>query len=499
MTISSQSAESRRKIAGPEGIGARRTSVPPLVAVFIIGLVSPLFFFVGPVRLSVYTIILLLMFFPGLYALFSGRAGRLRLPDFCVIGICIWSSMSLIVVHGFNAMIEAIGILWVETMGAYLIGRCLIRTPEAFYATVRMLFLLGFIILPFAIYEAVTGTNLLNSLVGKIAPVNVDNPMERRLGLDRVQGPFPHPIHFGVFFLSLVGVVYYVLGYGRSWMVRVGQMLTMAFLGVMSLSSGPLVSLMAQLNLIVWDGVMKSVRQSWHILSGLALLGFIVIDMISNRTPFHVVAEYLAFNKHTAYNRILIWEFGTENIFANPLFGLGFNDWVKPSWMSDSVDMFWILPAMRHGIPVWILWLLLFFSTFLAVAYRRDLSERVGWYRTGYLVTLFGFFMVGWTVHFWNNTYVFFIFMLGSGMWILDWQASEETPADALASDTTLPARLRFTGFSRPSATERASPKFFSRDLAAGPEQSYRSERQVSIDTSSGAATPFDTPQDGQV
>jgi hypothetical protein len=251
--------------------------------------------------------------------------------------------------------------------------------------------------------------------------------MEPRLGLNRAQGPFPHQIHFGVFFLLLSGVVYYVLGYGKRWISRLGGMLAIAFLGALSLSSGPLVALMAQLNIIVWDGLMQSLRQRWYILSGLSVLGFITVDFLSNRTPFHVVIEYLALNKETAYNRIRIWEFGTDNIFANPWFGIGFNQWEKPFWMSDSVDMFWILPAMRHGVIVWFLWLLLFFSIFIAVISRHELTERVNWYRTGYLVTMFGMFMAGWTVHYWDITYVYFMFLLASGVWILDWDGKEDS------------------------------------------------------------------------
>ena len=429
--------------------------VPLLVAVFIIGLVIPLFINIGPIRLTFYRIVLLLMFFPGLYYLLSGRVGRLRLPDFCVVGICIWSSLSFIVIHGLGPMVETIGILWIETLGAYLVGRAFIRTPAAFHATVRMLFWLAMLILPFAVFEAVTGRNMLLVLFSKIGPSYWDNPMERRLGLDRVQGIMPHPIHFGVFFLSLVGVVYYVLGYGRRWLSRVIRMLAVAVLGAMSLSSGPLVSFMAQLNLLLWDGMMKTVRQRWHILAGLGALGFIAIDLLSNRTPFHVVVEYLALNKHTAYNRIRIWQYGTDNIFANPLFGLGFNDWVRPSWMSSSADMFWIVPAMRHGIPVWILWLTLFFSIFLAVAYRRGLSERVGWYRTGYLVSMFGFFMVGWTVHFWVTPFAFFMFLLASGVWILDWDGDDTEAAQPSARDdgAERPANIytRFPPAARPS------------------------------------------------
>lgn len=408
------------------GLARDRVRLSPWVWLFIIGLVIPLFVYIGPLRLSAYRLILIIAFFPAFFFWISGRAGVIRVPDICVLGICLWSTLSFSVVHGFGEMIETIGILWIETLGAYLVGRCYIRTPEAFYATVRILFWLGILILPFAIYEAVTGRNMILTIFGKIGSTYGLTNMEPRLGFERVQGPFTHPIHFGVFFLSLSGVVYYVLGYGRRWASRVGRMMMIACLGAMSLSSGPLVSLMAQLNIIIWDGVMKSVRQRWHIFAGLSVLGFLVIDMISNRTPFHVLIEYLALNKETAYNRIRIWQFGTDNIFTNPLFGLGFNAWEKPYWMSDSIDMFWILGAVRHGIPVWILWLVLFFSIFLAVAYRRNLSERVNWYRIGYLVTMFGLFMAGWTVHYWEMTYVFFMFMLASGVWLLDWQNNED-------------------------------------------------------------------------
>ena len=30
------------------------------------------------------------------------------------------------------------------------------------------------------------------------------------------------------------------------------------------------------------------------------------------------------------------------------------------------------------------------------------------------------FFVVAWTVHFWNATYVLFMFLMGSGVWMLD-------------------------------------------------------------------------------
>lgn len=424
----------------------RRSGIPLFVAIFIIGLIIPLFVNLGTVRLSVYRIILLLLFFPALYRLFSGQAGRLRLPDFCVIGICIWSSISFVSHHGLGPMVETVGLVWIDTLGAYLLGRCYIRTPEAFYATVRLLFWLAMLLLPFAIYEAVSGEAIIITLFSKIGATNPDHWMPGRMGLDRVQGPFPHPIHFGVFVLSLVGVSYYVLGYNCSWITRVFRAVIIMLTGALALSSGPLVSAMSQLNVIVWDGMLKSVRQRWHILLGLSAVGFVVIDLISNRTPFHVLASYLAFNSNTAYSRINIWTWGTKNIFDNPVFGIGFNDWERDWFMvQDTVDMFWILPAMQNGIPAWILWLTLFFSIFLAVAYRTNLDERTSWYRTGYLVTVFGMFMVGWTVHFWTQTYVYFIFMLAAGIWFCDHEERAETPeTQVVPSDRKTLAYSRF-------------------------------------------------------
>ena len=117
----------------------------------------------------------------------------------------------------------------------------------------------------------------------------------------------------------------------------------------------------------------------------------------------------------------------------HPLFGAGLNDWDHPAWMPPSVDNFWLYQAIRHGIPSPILLSLAFFSIFLAVAFKKDLDDRLVEYRTGYLITMSFFFLVGWTVHFWGPAYILFIFLMGSGVWILDVQPARG--AKALAKD----------------------------------------------------------------
>lgn len=437
--------------------------VPLFVVIFIIGLFIPLFIFLGPLRLSVYRLVLFLLFFPLLFRLLNGTAGRMRLPDFCVIGICVWSSISLIVIHGISPMVESIGILWIETLGAYLIGRVYIRTPETFHATVRLLFWLGMLILPFAVVEAVTSQNLLLELFGKIGPTlaHVSADMGGRLGLNRVQGPFDHPILFGVVIGGLVGLSYYVLGYGRAAISRILRALMIALTAAFSLSSGPMIAIMTQIYLIIWDGMFQSYRKRWYAITVLAILGFIVVDIISTRTPFHVIATYVAFSPQTAYGRLLIWSYGLQNILANPIFGLGFNDWQRAAWMTASIDMFWIVGAIRHGIVVWALWIILFFSVFLKVAFSKGLNARLQDYRTGYLVALFGLFLAGWTVHFWNASFAFFMFLLGSGLWMVE-SASDEM-VDAEPDEG-----LRGVGYSRfpPRSMGRVETRLLARTLS---------------------------------
>lgn len=417
------------------------------VIFFLVSLIIPFFIFIGPLRLTIYRAVLLVGFLPLLFYWLNGKAGRIRLPDICILVICVWSSISLAVVHGAQEMVEAIGIIWIETLGAYLLGRCFIRTPGAFFAMTRIFFRLGLILLPFALFELITGKNLILRSLGMLGPVYWENIQEGRLGLERVQGPFAHPIHFGVFFGVLTGMFYFVLGYGKTWMSRVRGSIFAIFLCFSALSSGPLLAAMMQIIFLLWDGAMRSVKSRWYIFGGLASICFVVIDVISNRTPFHVVISYLALNESTAYNRIRIWQYGTDSIWANPIFGIGLSDdWVRPYWMVSSVDMFWILPAMRHGVIVWVALLTLFFGIFVKVMCQEGLNQQLRWYRMGYLFSMAGMFAVGWTVHFWDALYCFTLFFMASGVWFLDWKDRED---DVSSSKEDHKKTIRYTRYKK--------------------------------------------------
>src|SRR5690606_11972317 len=118
--------------------------------------------------------------------------------------------------------------------------------------------------------------------------------------------------------------------------------------------------------------------------------------------------------------RLLIWDFGTQSVMNHPWLGVGYGEWDRPAWMPSSIDMFWLYNAIIYGLPAGLLMLGAFLSALISVGRRRGLDPQLYAYRQGFLTVMIGLFLVGWTVHFWNATYVLFMFPLGSGMWLAD-------------------------------------------------------------------------------
>lgn len=413
-----------------------------IAALFLIGLVIPVFINIGPLRLSPYRLVLLFTLIPCLMLWLSGRAGQKIPGDWCIIVICCWSTFAMMVVHGVAYSIEPAGILILETAGPWFLARCMIRTPEAFYAMVRLLLILVLMLAPFGLYENLTGDNIALRFFAKLGPTWTDHAYPPRWGLDRVQGPFEHAILFGVFCGVNLGMVYYVLGYGKTMTGRLMRTAGVAVTAAMALSSGPLTALTSQSGLIVWDAAMRrQLVNHWKVLAVLVAVAYVTIDLLSNRTPFHVFASYFAFNASTAYSRIMIWDWGTRSIWNHPVFGIGFNDWERHPFMVGSVDMFWIVPAMRHGVVVWAAYLYMFFSTVVRVGKRKDLDDRLAAYRKGWIISMIGYFVVGWTVHFWAATFVLLHFLLAAGAWLADPRAAD--PAGAAGDRPAAPPKRR--------------------------------------------------------
>ena len=151
----------------------------------------------------------------------------------------------------------------------------------------------------------------------------------------------------------------------------------------------------------------------------LALAAYIVVDILSTRNPFHVFVSYLTFSPESAYNRILIWRYGTASVGDYPFFGVGFGYWARPDFMSGSMDNFWLVHAVSFGLPNAIAFVLAITLLLRAVG-RVALTDKLTMAcRSAYLVSMGGMIFAGMTVHYWNAMYIWFLFLLGSGAWIL--------------------------------------------------------------------------------
>lgn len=415
-----------------------------LVAIFLVCLVLPFYFHLGPLRLSPYRLFLLVVTIPLLIRWMTGGAGRILPCDLLVLGFALWQALSFSIVHGLAASIEASGIAFVETMGAYLLARIFIRGPEDFDLFVRTLFWIVVFLLPFAAFEALQGFAPIKGLFGSVFSTPGTYASEQRLGLWRASVTFEHPILFGVFCSTCVGLFIFALRRrdGRPGGVSRGAVAGAA--AFFSLSMGGLLPVMLQGAILAWDRLFSTSERRWTILIILSVLAYIVVDILSNRTPFHVLVDRLTFNTHTAYWRIHIFNFGMDNVWANPFFGHGFNDWERPDWMhSGSVDNFWLATAMRNGIPaflfvaaavLWVLWRL----------GRLNLPEGpLALQRKGLLVSLVALSIAIGTVHLWNASFVFLMVLLGSGLWLVDWPAEKtEAASDALNDAATRRSRV---------------------------------------------------------
>ena len=103
--------------------------------------------------------------------------------------------------------------------------------------------------------------------------------------------------------------------------------------------------------------------------------------------------------------------------------GLGLADWERPSWMaSASIDAFWLVVAMRTGIPTFLLMVLAIVLIMRGVIVKGTKSKDRGvrGFARAWLFSLIALSLAACTVHYWNALYAYFFFFLGLGGFIAD-------------------------------------------------------------------------------
>ena len=397
-----------------------------VLLLFFWSLVIPVRFRAGELLLSPDRIFLLIAFLPLLTRLLSGRAGRILTVDILFGLYLVWIAVALLAVHG-TSRIPFLGITIVELGGGYLVGRTLVRSEMDYRAFFRY-FAIGLIcIMPFAMIELFTRRMLVSEILGVAFETFPYVDYGERLGLNRVQATFEHPILFGLFSSLGIANLFYL------YRDRIATALSLSgvsiFMTFLSLSSAALISIALQIGMIIWD---KLTKANWRLLILLAIAAYVFVDVLSNRSPVSVFIDYLTLNSHTGFYRMHIWTHGKANVMQNPVFGLGLNDWVRPSWMrSSTMDNFWLLTAVRYGLPAVCFLILAIVINLRGIFARSDLSFEDAQCRTAYTVGAAGLFFTLCTVHVWGSTSVLVMFYIGAGVWLADaGRAVEKAPAE---------------------------------------------------------------------
>ena len=434
--------------------------LPWPVTLYFLMILLPVEFNLGSLFMTGVRAILILVAIPMAVKLVMGKVGRILWTDVLFLLFSIWNIVALF----HNNPDQAIsfgGSVGVEFMGGYLLGRVYIRTPADFIAMCKMLFLVVAITIPFAIYESQTGVALIPTLIEKLPVVySVDDFYNeiagRRLGLERSQVVFAHPIHYGLFCSTAIALAFV----GFKGIFSNGFRLFVTFLmllGVfLSVSSGALLPVVLQFGLIIWARIFDPVRARWFYLMGLTAFCYIVVSMLSNRTPIQVFLSYATFSPHNAYWRMLIFEWGMVNVWANPLWGVGLNEWVRPWFMhSGSMDNFFLLVAVRYGIPGFLLTAIGLFLVVWKVMWRDFDADPILWQlRRAWMITMVGLILTLCTVDVWATAYSYVAFLFGSGAWFMSAMPATHT---ASATGDATPPRGRKDSYRRPAPDVRQS------------------------------------------
>lgn len=388
-----------------------------LMLAFMISLVVPVYIRAGPVLLMPHRIVLLISFVPSLIVIFTGKAGRVLWIDYLMLASVGCAVLSYMVNENpLLGRVQPIGIIALEFFGAYMLGRAGIRSTAQFMSFVKIFFGTALILVPFAAMESLTHRAVLLEIIPKSVEIVYT---AERWGMRRAQAVFGHPILFGVYISVGFGVFWYSLNTATKRLFSAPLVIAGT---VFSLSTGALMSVVFQTLFIAWELVFKKFKNRWRVFGALSILLYLAIDLLSNRTPFHVLITYATFNTGSAYNRILIWRYGMENIWANPWLGLGQDvlNWARPAWMSSSADNFWLLMAMKYGIPMFLFMSIAIFLIFRGVA-KANLTDPVAQRcRAGFLVAMGGLILAGGTVHYWHAMMAYILFFIGSGVWMIN-------------------------------------------------------------------------------
>ena len=209
-----------------------------------------------------------------------------------------WVTVNMIVSIGVMlitqpsmAIIENRGGFLMDTWFAYIVARFIITDRAKLVSVVK---LVSIILVPLAILgliESITGWQPFVPLrqFHTWLPGAVERPGNMRWGFTRAVGPFTHPILFGGGFVLFMPLIYYLRHEKSNWHNLAYIFSALMILGALSsMSSGPWIMVILVLSCLIMERYKQWVKPMLITL----VFSCIFIEILSNRTFYHVFASY---------------------------------------------------------------------------------------------------------------------------------------------------------------------------------------------------------------
>lgn len=397
-----------------------------IALLFFVSIFIPVEFYTmaGSVRIEAYRIILGLAL---IYAFFNLNKvlAQIDLADILLFGLIAIAFISFWHNHSLQKAIESTGLYALETLGAFYLARMFVNTPQRFYQFNKFFIFVILLLLAVTVYEAFAKHRILHELAesftgNKSLDFRLYTHYYIRGDIMRATSVFAHPILFGTLaamFFPFAVIAFLRLRTTLNGLGLFGLMLSM----IMTLSSAPLLALIFQgfTGLLVrfWDNA----RRLWVALFFGGIASAMILNAASNRGFFGILISYLTFNPNTGYFRMLQWEYSLDDIIDNPILGIAHNDWTRPywkDWMGDSIDSFWLLLTLQHGIfAALIVLIACFYVVFNTLNRVSRQPDSVRWMVTAWLLAFMSLILIGFTVDYFGKLQPLFFFMLGAIGW----------------------------------------------------------------------------------
>lgn len=405
-----------------------------LAILFIISIFIPVEFhyLLGSLRIETYRVVL------GFALVFSiinikQVLERADIVDILLGAFILLATASLVYNHGAQNGLESSGILAIEILGSFYLARLFITTPKRYYYVNLAFVTILSLVLVFSLYEAFAQHRILHEWATKITG---NNSLDYRLythyyirfGIMRTTNLFAHPILYGT-----IGAIFFpfaiLLMIHKFKLVNLGRALALLVGMITTLSSAPLLSVVFQGATAVLAHNWYGARRLWSALIFFAFAVFLLINALSNRGFFAILISYLTFNPVTGYYRMLQWEYSMDDIANSPVLGIGLHDWTRPEWMNSSIDSFWLLVTMQHGVFAgFILLLCSFVAVFKVLGNLHKHHPAVKWMVSSWIMASMALILIGFTVDYFGKIQPMFFFVLGS----ISWAQYHEQLADSV-------------------------------------------------------------------